>query len=239
MQHCHVYARSAELVHTKARSLAVSLLWPQWWVNWVIGPIIHVSLAGWKEPIAASFVPWEFMKNRRRQRWSANVTKLLNKVFSINFTQCRSWKHHNKPNGTLFSMYRYAAASSITQTLMHNKMTTVQPRLSGPHLSGPSIIQTSWRPENTLPRMCRRRGQWSFVGVVTGWTLSYGLCRLTLGKTGLLDYFSEHCWPWSYCIGIVYRLGIINQVRNVGTSVIWTFHLSGMAAISPSTEGSG
>ena len=33
---------------------------------------------------------------------------------------------------------------------------TVQPRLSGLHLSGPSIIQTSWRPENTLPYMCRR-----------------------------------------------------------------------------------
>ena len=32
-------------------------------------------------------------------------------------------------------------------------------------------------------------------------------------------------------IGIVYRLGIINQVRNVGTSVIRTFHLSGMAAL--------
>ena len=31
---------------------------------------------------------------------------------------------------------------------------TVQPRLSGP-----SIFRTSWRPENTLPRMRRRRGQ--------------------------------------------------------------------------------
>ena len=36
---------------------------------------------------------------------------------------------------------------------------TVQPRLSGPRLSGPSIIRTSWRLENTLPRMRRRRGQ--------------------------------------------------------------------------------
>ena len=34
----------------------------------------------------------------------------------------------------------------------------------------------------------------------------------------------------TYCIGIVYRLGIINQARNVGISVIRTFHLSGMAA---------
>ena len=87
--------------------------------------------------------------------------------------------------------------------------------------------------------MRRRRGQWSFVGVVTGWAMSYGLCRLALAKTGLLEYFSEHCWPWSYCIGIVDRLGIINQVRNVGTSVIRTFHLSGMAAISLWTKGSG
>ena len=32
-----------------------------------------------------------------------------------------------------------------------------------------SLIRTSWRPENTLPRMRRRSGEWSFVGVVTGW----------------------------------------------------------------------
>ena len=118
---------------------------------------------------------------------------------------------------------------------------TVQPQLSRPHLSGPSIIQTSWKPENTLPCMCRRRDQWSFVGVVTGWVMSYGLCRLALGKTVLLDCFSEHCWPWSYCI--VYRLGtcIINQVGNtcIGTSVVRTFHLSSMAAISPWTKSLG
>ena len=36
---------------------------------------------------------------------------------------------------------------------------TVQPRLSGPRLSGPLIIRTSWRPENTLPRMRRRHSQ--------------------------------------------------------------------------------
>jgi hypothetical protein len=33
------------------------------------------------------------------------------------------------------------------------------------------------------------------------------------------------------------RLGIINQVRNVGISVIRTFHLSGMAAIGRWTKG--
>ena len=78
---------------------------------------------------------------------------------------------------------------------------TVQPQLSGPRLTGPLNIRTSWRPENILPRMCRRRGQWSFLGVVAVWAMSYRLCRLALAKTGLLEYFSEHCWPWSYCIG--------------------------------------
>ena len=43
-------------------------------------------------------------------------------------------------------------------------------------------ICTSWRPESTLPRMCRS-GQWSFVGVVTGWGMSYRLCRVALAKT--------------------------------------------------------
>ena len=85
--------------------------------------------------------------------------------------------------------------------------------------------------------MRRRHGQWSFVGVVTGWAMSYGLCRLALATTGLLDYFSEHCWPWSYCIGIAYRLGIINQVKKVDTSVIRTFHLSSMAANQPVDKG--
>ena len=55
------------------------------------------------------------------------------------------------------------------------KRSTVQHRLSGPCLSGTSIVRTSWRPENTLPCMHKRHGQWSFVGVVTGWVMSYGL----------------------------------------------------------------
>ena len=106
---------------------------------------------------------------------------------------------------------------------------TVQPRLSGPHLSRLSIIQTNWRP---LPHMHRRRGQWSFVGVVTSWVMTiYGLCRLSLGKTGLLDYFSEHCWPWSYCIGIVYGLGIINQVRNHFTYLAWQWSACGQRGL--------
>ena len=42
-------------------------------------------------------------------------------------------------------------------------------------------------------------------------------------------------------LGIVFRLGIINQVimKKIDTSVIRTFHLSGMAAISQWTKGSG
>ena len=61
---------------------------------------------------------------------------------------------------------------------------------------------------------------------VTGWTMSYGLCRIALAKIDWPELFSEHRWPWSCCIGIVYRLGIINQVRNVGTSVIQTISLT-------------
>ena len=63
---------------------------------------------------------------------------------------------------------------------------------------------------------------------------------LALGKTGLRSTFLKLLAMSNHhdCIGIVYRLGIINQVRNVGTSVIRIFHLStGMAAISPRTKG--
>ena len=51
------------------------------------------------------------------------------------------------------------------------------PRLSGPRLSRPSIIRNSWRSENTLPPMRKRRGQWYFVSVVTSLVMSYGLQR--------------------------------------------------------------
>jgi hypothetical protein len=50
--------------------------------------------------------------------------------------------------------------------------------------------RTSWRPENTLPRMRRRRDRWSFVGVVTGRAMSYGLPGLALAKTDWPKYFS-------------------------------------------------
>ena len=45
-------------------------------------------------------------------------------------------------------------------------------------------------------------------------------------------YFSEHCWPWSLCKSIIYRLGILNQVRNVAFSLSGLFHLSGHLEIS-------
>ena len=62
----------------------------------------------------------------------------------------------------------------------------MQPRLSGPCLSRTSIIRTSQRPTNTLPRMYRRRDRWSFVGVVADWAMSYGLYRLVLAKNWLI-----------------------------------------------------
>jgi hypothetical protein len=81
-----------------------------------------------------------------------------------------------------------------------------------------SLIRTSQRPANTLPSMCRRRDRWSLMSVVTDRAMSYGLHRLALAKTDWPNYLSEYCWPWSYCISIVNRLGIINQAINVGTS---------------------
>ena len=57
-----------------------------------------------------------------------------------------------------------------------------------------------------------------------------------LGKTCLLDHFSEHCWQWLYCIGIIYRLDIINHVKNIGTSVIRTFRIIEVALYSSTQD---
>ena len=57
-----------------------------------------------------------------------------------------------------------------------------------------------------------------------------------LGKICLLDYFSEHCWQWLYCIGIIYRLDIINHVKNIGTSVIRTFRIIEVALYSSTQD---
>ena len=89
---------------------------------------------------------------------------------------------------------------------------TMQPRLSG--LAG---------DQKMYYHACKK--VWSVVLCGFGYWLSdeLGLHRHAMGKTDWPEHFSEHCWPWSYSIGIVYRLGITNQVRNVGISVIWTF----------------
>ena len=53
----------------------------------------------------------------------------------------------------------YLIVCKITVPIIMYICNTVQPRLSGPRLSGTSIIRTSRRPENTLPRMRRRCDQ--------------------------------------------------------------------------------
>ena len=97
-----------------------------------------------------------------------------------------------------------------------------------------SIIRTSFIRTLDYPDQLEIRNYitthvqkaWPMIFCGCGHRLSDELWTLQtcLGQTGLLDYFSEHCWPWSYCLGIVYRLGIINQVINVGALVIWTFN---------------
>ena len=54
-------------------------------------------------------------------------------------------------------MYYIKDLRKISLKLMRKLYCTVQPRLSGPRLSGTSIIRTSQRPKSTLSRMCRRR----------------------------------------------------------------------------------
>ena len=107
----------------------------------------------------------------------------------------------------MYHIVIYVARPTGQRHNVHHKIVMVY--------SATSIIRSSQRSKNTLPHMRRRRDQWSFMGVVTDWVMSYGLYRLALAKTDWPKYFSEHCWPWSYCIGIIYRLGIINQARNI------------------------
>ncbi len=98
--------------------------------------------------------------------------------------------------------------------------TDIQCNLDYPDL-GTSIIQTSQRPENTLPRM-RRRCDRRCVGVITDWAtlISYGLNRLALDKTDWPTYFFLNTACHDHTVFIVYRIGIIYQARNVGISVI-------------------
>ena len=103
-----------------------------------------------------------------------------------------------------------------------------------------SLIQTSG--DQKIHYTTHVQKAWPMIFRGCGHRLSDELLTdsVDLPWTKLTDQlFSEHCWPWSCGIGIVYRLGIINQVRNIGTSVIRTFHLSGVAAINRWTKGSG
>ena len=68
--------------------------------------------------------------------------------------------------------------------------------------SATSIIRTSQRPH--YHACAEGVTDDLFVGVVIDWAMSYGLYRLALAKIDLPKYFSEHCWPWSCWIGIVY-----------------------------------
>ena len=77
-------------------------------------------------------------------------------------------------------------------------------------------------PANTLVRMRRGCAQLSLRGVAT---VAWHFYRVVLAKTGWPVYLYECCWLWSCYICIVYRLGIINQVRKVGTLVIQTISL--------------
>ena len=74
--------------------------------------------------------------------WMDNVqcTGLEN---SINECPFNGWGQHN-------CYHSEDAGVACEGTCTSMCICTVQPRLSRPHLSGPSIIRTSWRPENTV-----------------------------------------------------------------------------------------
>ena len=91
LRNIHVYARSADLVHTKkvqGKKHSLTVNYDQWWVSRVIGPIARPThYSSWKGAIAVYFVHRELVKKRRRQRWSANVAKTLEQsVFNESHT---------------------------------------------------------------------------------------------------------------------------------------------------------
>ena len=84
----NVHARLADLVHTNPRSIVDTAYSEQWWVRVTrtIARSIHYS--GWKEVIAVPFVHREFIKKRRRPRWSENVAitferSIFNEIHTI------------------------------------------------------------------------------------------------------------------------------------------------------------
>ena len=121
-----------------------------------------------------------------------------------------------------FKLYTGNSSQQLFYFTLNNEIITLQCNLDYPDLV---------YPDHRLSGLAGDHYHAYAEGVASDllwvWSQVDGLCRLAMGKIGLLDYFSEHCWPWSYCISIVFRLGIINQMRKVGTSVIRTFHLSG------------
>ena len=97
-------------------------------------------------------------------------------------------------------------------------------------VSGTSITQTIWTSESThvqqkaWPTIC------GCGNIIIEWW-STNATHFALGKSDYEWFFSEHC-----CTVIIYRLDIINQLRNAGTSVFRTFHLSTIAAIRLQTS---
>ena len=93
---------------------------------------------------------------------------------------------------------------SKSQNLIQCNLIYLEPRLS----------RLTWH-QKRLPHMCRKCGYMSSDEL---WAL-----QALIWTKLIISDLSERCWPWSYCIGIVYRLSTINHVRNLGTSVIQTF----------------
>ena len=81
-----------------------------------------------------------------------------------------------------------------------------------------------------------------FCGCVWLWVERWATDSTDLPWPKLTDQSTSHeyCWPWSYCIGVVYRLGIIIKPgEKFSTSVFWTFYLPSLIAISLWTKGFG
>ena len=70
----------------------------QSWVSRVISIARSIHYSGWKEAITVSFVHREFIKKRRRPRWSANVIKIYEQSIST-IPLFIYYNCHEKPNG--------------------------------------------------------------------------------------------------------------------------------------------
>ena len=108
----------------------------------------------------------------QKSTWNVRITGVPTFLtwFMIPIQYDHSQQHSESKSGHLV----------VSQFWPRQVVYIVQPRLSRLCLPGTSIIWTSWRPENTLPCMHRRCSQWSLVGVVTGWAMSYTFCRYSI-----------------------------------------------------------